>query len=272
MGDLGPFRSDMEEDDLSKGDIHLPPSFREDLETLINRHSKENGSDTPDFILADYLIFCLNAFDQAVSAREKWYGREERLGKGTYNAEEIEEPCQCNTPKPEDFVGGVLNEDHLCVCSVGGPAADLKSIATILKEGKEEATSSPIPEVVAAETLDKIDAVVNNKELKKMQEKIRTGKIKWNTYGTNFDPKNPLKGKVTITDASLANLLVLLEDIENGLETVFYQWTPRNDSAKKDFCSALSKIQDQRSWITSMYERALEGTYVVCSSNSEEKK
>lgn len=45
-------------------------SFRKALEELINEYSKENGSNTPDFILADYLIDCLDAFDNAVNRRE----------------------------------------------------------------------------------------------------------------------------------------------------------------------------------------------------------
>lgn len=49
--------------------------FRKELETLINKHSLENGSDTPDFILANYLTKCLEAFDTALVARERWYGR-----------------------------------------------------------------------------------------------------------------------------------------------------------------------------------------------------
>ena len=52
--------------------------FREDLEHAINRLSMENGSDTPDFILAEYLADCLSAFDKAVSHRERWYGRTKR--------------------------------------------------------------------------------------------------------------------------------------------------------------------------------------------------
>lgn len=52
------------------------PEFRKDLESLINRHSMENGSNTPDFMLADYLTACLVNFDRIVSAREKWYGRD----------------------------------------------------------------------------------------------------------------------------------------------------------------------------------------------------
>jgi hypothetical protein len=50
-------------------------SFRKELESLINRHSKENGSNTPDFILAQYLDDCLGVFDKTVRHREQWYGR-----------------------------------------------------------------------------------------------------------------------------------------------------------------------------------------------------
>jgi hypothetical protein len=50
--------------------------FRKDIESTINRYSKENGSNTPDFILAQYLVDSLGAYDKAVTAREKWYGRE----------------------------------------------------------------------------------------------------------------------------------------------------------------------------------------------------
>lgn len=46
--------------------------FRKELEMLINRYSKENGSDTPDFILAQFLEDSLKAFDKAVSTRTEW--------------------------------------------------------------------------------------------------------------------------------------------------------------------------------------------------------
>lgn len=48
-------------------------TFRDELCSLINRHSKENGSNTPDFILAEYLTDCLHAFDKAVTRRTQWY-------------------------------------------------------------------------------------------------------------------------------------------------------------------------------------------------------
>jgi hypothetical protein len=48
-------------------------TLRQEIERAINRHSAENGSNTPDFILAEYLTDCLAAFDKAVAARETFY-------------------------------------------------------------------------------------------------------------------------------------------------------------------------------------------------------
>ena len=50
-------------------------AFRNKLEHLLNSESMENGSDTPDFILADYLTRCLENFDETIKQREEWYGR-----------------------------------------------------------------------------------------------------------------------------------------------------------------------------------------------------
>ena len=50
-------------------------TFERELETLINRYSQENGSNTPDFILAQFLLGCLAAWNAAVQRREEWYGR-----------------------------------------------------------------------------------------------------------------------------------------------------------------------------------------------------
>jgi len=50
-------------------------TFRQDLEELINKHSMENGSNTPDFILADYLTSCLRTFDRILKQRDQWYDK-----------------------------------------------------------------------------------------------------------------------------------------------------------------------------------------------------
>lgn len=49
-------------------------TLAEEIAVVLNRHSAENGSDTPDFILAQYLLGCLATFNKAVLARSAWYG------------------------------------------------------------------------------------------------------------------------------------------------------------------------------------------------------
>ena len=53
--------------------------FEKDLTILINSYSKENDSDTPDFILATYLNAVLDNFNAAVKQREEHYGRQKHL-------------------------------------------------------------------------------------------------------------------------------------------------------------------------------------------------
>jgi hypothetical protein len=49
------------------------PDFVHALSSLINSYSKENGSNTPDFVLAEYLEGCLKDFDAATNQRTNWY-------------------------------------------------------------------------------------------------------------------------------------------------------------------------------------------------------
>ena len=44
--------------------------FETDIRDAINRHSKENGSNTPDFVLAAYLVACLKNFDYFTRYRD----------------------------------------------------------------------------------------------------------------------------------------------------------------------------------------------------------
>ncbi len=47
-------------------------SFRDALAALINYHSREVRSNTPDFILAGFLTDCLDAYDFALSERMRF--------------------------------------------------------------------------------------------------------------------------------------------------------------------------------------------------------
>lgn len=51
-------------------------NLTKELTALLNRHSVESASDTPDFILAEYLMGCLKAYDKATRARDSWFGLE----------------------------------------------------------------------------------------------------------------------------------------------------------------------------------------------------
>jgi hypothetical protein len=46
--------------------------FRNELQYVLNTYSKENESNTPDFLLADFVIDCLKAFNKAVNSRKKY--------------------------------------------------------------------------------------------------------------------------------------------------------------------------------------------------------
>ena len=64
--------------DIKVGD-KVERDFEQELCMLLNKHSAENTSNTPDFILAQYLVACLAAYETAVQQRETWYGRDARL-------------------------------------------------------------------------------------------------------------------------------------------------------------------------------------------------
>ncbi len=55
--------------------LHNDSEFTKKLTNLLNCTSQENGSNTPDFILAEYLRDCLDVFNNTLQKREKWYGR-----------------------------------------------------------------------------------------------------------------------------------------------------------------------------------------------------
>jgi hypothetical protein len=59
----------------------LISNFEEELRSLINKYSKENESNTPDFILAEYLLSCLEAFNTACNERNKWYNNHSEISK-----------------------------------------------------------------------------------------------------------------------------------------------------------------------------------------------
>jgi len=77
--------------------IEVKKTFEEELKNLLNLYSKENSCNTPDFILAQYLEFCLRAFTVAVNRRDKWWGDDKR-----HFSTSIKEPSGDNQPRGAD--------------------------------------------------------------------------------------------------------------------------------------------------------------------------
>jgi hypothetical protein len=67
---------DARDSSASRGSAGGIQGFTAELSDLLNRHSMESASGTPDFILAAYLANCLLAWNQSMQEREAWYGRQ----------------------------------------------------------------------------------------------------------------------------------------------------------------------------------------------------
>jgi hypothetical protein len=57
-------------------DSPVEESLHRPLARLLNIACRENASDTPDFILAQFMLQCLIAFEQASNERRAWHGEE----------------------------------------------------------------------------------------------------------------------------------------------------------------------------------------------------
>lgn len=69
--------------------------FCEDLDALLNRYSRENGSNTPDFILGAFLRKCLDSWNEATKARDQWYGVQLEPGKSVDLGVDLQRALAC---------------------------------------------------------------------------------------------------------------------------------------------------------------------------------
>jgi len=61
-------------EEVKEDRVEVKPEFLKELMSLINRHSVENGSNTPDYMLAAFLGDILQAFSSVVRQRDEWHG------------------------------------------------------------------------------------------------------------------------------------------------------------------------------------------------------
>lgn len=92
--------------DLPAPESNQPPvqdreaKFRQDLEHLLNSHSRENGSNTPDFTLAQFLADSLRAWDLAVTRRNEWYAPKRHTISGSDAADDDDMPSDLSDGLP----------------------------------------------------------------------------------------------------------------------------------------------------------------------------
>lgn len=69
----GPFQVSPEQTEQTES--FQDDNFLRELSRVLNRAHAENASNTPDFILAEFVSDCINAFAKVVTARRKWWGQ-----------------------------------------------------------------------------------------------------------------------------------------------------------------------------------------------------
>lgn len=53
-------------------------NFLRDLIAVIDKHGKEKESNTPDYVLAEYLDACLKNFNETIVESRKWHESQSR--------------------------------------------------------------------------------------------------------------------------------------------------------------------------------------------------
>ena len=112
--------------------------FRAELTSLINRFSAETDSNTPDYILADLMISCLNAASALTTAREKFY--DVKLYPGHVHGPGVEivtsDPNMEDRPViPEAYDGDKINWRHQDECGCTARPIQESSIKKV-QDGK----------------------------------------------------------------------------------------------------------------------------------------
>lgn len=135
----GKERLDVWIEDAAQRQKEGPRTFLQELASLINRFSLEKtAGNTPDFMIAEFLLHQLHGLGTLVNERAKWYGRGDAPGRGSYDIPEkvdaCSDPscvkCQDDTPteSPEQFTERALLEG---ITALAGSKAVLGDIANI---------------------------------------------------------------------------------------------------------------------------------------------
>lgn len=95
---------------------HKLDSFKKELAFLVNKYSLENQTDTPDYVIADYLVRCLRNWNTTYQEREKWYYNLDNSNTpqeydGSMDGDAQSALASAGWGTDEDY-GGIPGEDH----------------------------------------------------------------------------------------------------------------------------------------------------------------
>jgi hypothetical protein len=143
----------------STASVQRERSFSDDLKDLINHHSRENYSNTPDLVLAQFLVGTIKSFEEAVNQREAWYGR---AGSTTQGCDASVEQA---SPVEQSILGGqdntvydwdaVERRKYVLELATRWAAVDRSINPLVLAEDFEKYVRSGVPAVPAADAKDK---------------------------------------------------------------------------------------------------------------------
>lgn len=68
----------------------MDDELRRELARVLNVHDVDNLANTPDFVLADYLVGCLAAYTAAKECNDEWHGGPNRTLEDVIAAQRAE--------------------------------------------------------------------------------------------------------------------------------------------------------------------------------------
>ncbi len=111
--------------------------FTDNIRREINKACAENGSNTPDSILATYLLSCLEAFNAAVNVREEWFGRTPTLLSDPFsppNARDFEPDIRLSSDRqlvnlaPKPGIEDLVHSEKFVIMFLGFVCGDLEEL------------------------------------------------------------------------------------------------------------------------------------------------
>ena len=89
------------------------------LTELINSHSMESDSDTPDFVLAEHMTRSLESLNATIVRREEWYGRRtsDVSNEAAGDCLNQHEDLFCNLPPGHGGAHQALGSEGMPICS-----------------------------------------------------------------------------------------------------------------------------------------------------------